>query len=55
MEMYALQAKYDYNTNIIELFEKVKIIRNEELITGDYARINTVDESYYVTSNTTKN
>ena len=25
MEMYALEAKYDYNTNIIELFSKVKM------------------------------
>ena len=50
MEMYALEAKYDYNTNIIELFEKVKIIRNEELIIGDYAKINTLDESYKIIS-----
>ena len=34
--------------------ENVKIFRGGELITGDYAKINTVDESYYVTSDDTK-
>ena len=41
-------------TDTIELFENVKIFRGGELITGDYAKINTVDESYYVTSDDTK-
>ena len=53
-EKAVLKADFDRENDIIELFDKVKIFREEELITGDYARINTVDESYYVTSNTTK-
>ena len=54
LNMFSKKAVFDRENDIIELFEKVKIFREEELITGDYARINTVDESYYVTSNTTK-
>ena len=49
--MYALKAIYDKKNNIIELFDKVKVIRDKESIVGDYARINTLDESYKVTSN----
>ena len=52
--MYALKAEYDKKNNIIELFDNVKIFRNEELITGDYAKINTLDESYKITSKKTK-
>ena len=54
LNMFSKKADFDRENDIIELFEKVKIFREGELITGDYARINTVDESYYVTSNTTK-
>ena len=54
LNMFSKKAEFDRKNDIIELFDKVKIFREEELITGDYARINTVDESYYVTSNTTK-
>jgi len=54
LDMYALKAEYDKKNNIIELFDNVKIFRNEELITGDYAKINTLDESYKITSNKTK-
>ena len=54
LNMFSKKADFDRENDIIELFENVKIFREEELITGDYARINTVDESYYVTSNTTK-
>ena len=48
--MYALKAIYDKKNNMIELFDKVKIIRDQESIIGDYAKINTLDESYKVTS-----
>ena len=47
--MFALKA--NYNKDIIELFEKVKVIRGNEIITGDYAKINTKTESYKITSN----
>ena len=33
--MYALKADYDKKTNIIELFDKVKIYRDNELIIGN--------------------
>ena len=49
--MFAMKAKFDRQNNIIELFENVKIIRDNELITGDYGKINTVDESYKIVSN----
>ena len=54
LEMYALKAKFDKKINIIELFDNVRIFRGEELITGDYAIINTLNESYKITSNKTK-
>jgi lipopolysaccharide export system protein LptA len=50
LDMYALKADYDKKINIIELFDNVKIIRDNELIVGDYAKINTLTESYKVTS-----
>lgn len=52
--MFAKRADYNKQENIIELFENVKIIRNNELITGDYAKINTLDESYFVETNKSK-
>ena len=45
-----VSAKYNKKNNIIELFNKVRIYRDSETITGDYAKINTLDESYKVTS-----
>ena len=50
LNMFSLRAKYNKTENIIELFENVKVVRNTEIITGDYANINTLDESYKVIS-----
>ena len=50
LDMYALRADYDKKINIIELFDNVKIYRDNESILGDYAKINTLTESYKVTS-----
>ena len=50
LDMYSLRANYDKKNNIIELFDKVEIYRESETISGDYAKINTLDESYKVTS-----
>ena len=50
LDMYSLRANYDKKNNIIELFNNVKIYRDNETIYGDYAKINTLDESYKVTS-----
>ena len=49
--MFAKKAIYNKQENIIELFENVIIIRNNENITGDYAKMNTLDESYFVKTN----
>ena len=54
LNMFSLSAKYNKKDNIIELFEKVKIIRDNEIITGNYAKINTLTESYKVTSEKSK-
>ncbi len=54
LNMFSQKAKYNKKEDIIELFDNVKIIRNNESVTGDYAKINTVNESYKVTSNDTK-
>ena len=54
LDMFALKAEFDKKNNIIELFNNVKIFRGEELITGDYAKINTLNESYKITSDKTK-
>ena len=51
--MFAKNAIYNKQENIIELFENVIIIRNNESVTGDYAKMNTVDESYFVKTNNT--
>ena len=50
LDMYALRADYDKKINIIELFDNVKILRDNESISGNYAKINTLTESYKVTS-----
>ena len=50
LDMYALRAEYNKKNNIIELFDNVKILRDNESIFGDYAKINTLTESYKVTS-----
>ena len=52
--MYAKKAKYNKQKNILELFENVSIIRDNESIIGDYAKMNTLDESYFVKTNKTK-
>ena len=50
LDMYALSAKYDKKNNIIELFDNVIILRDNESISGSYAKINTLTESYKVIS-----
>ena len=49
--MFAKIAKYNKKDNIIELFENVEVIRDNEIITGDYANIDTLNQSYKVKSN----
>lgn len=50
LNMFSLEAKYNKKENIIELFDNVKVIRDNEVVEGDYAKINTLNESYKVTS-----
>ena len=55
INMYAKETNYSKENNLIELFENVKIIRSNETIMGDYAKINILDESIKVTSDKTSN
>jgi len=50
LKMFSSKAVYSKKDNIIELFDNVKVIRNNEIIIGDYAKINTLNESYKVSS-----
>ena len=54
LKMYSSEAIFSKEKNIIELFNNVKVVRNNEVIIGDYAKINTLDESYKVSSNESK-
>jgi lipopolysaccharide export system protein LptA len=49
-EMFSKKAFYDEEKSIIELFDKVKIIRGSEIITGDYGVLDTDKNSYKVSS-----
>ena len=51
VDMYANNAIYNKKNSIIELFENVKIIRGNEIITGDYGTLDTDTNSYKVKSN----
>ena len=53
LEMNAQKAIYDDQTNIIELFSKVKIVKGQEIITGDYGYFDTIKNSYKVKSDNT--
>lgn len=55
IDMYAKKSNYTKKDNLIELFDNVKIIRANEIIIGDYAKINTLDETIKVTSDKTSN
>ena len=50
LKMFSSKAVYSKKNNTIELFDNVKVIRNNEIIIGDYAKINTLNESYKVSS-----
>ena len=55
INMYAKKSNYSKKNNLIELFDNVKIIRSNEIIIGDYAKINTLNETIKVTSGKTSN
>ena len=49
-EMFSKKAFYDKEKSIIELFDKVKIKRGSEIITGDYGVLDTDKNAYKVSS-----
>ena len=53
LEMHSQKAIYDDQTGIIELFTKVKIIKGQEIISGDYGYFDTFKNSYKVKSDNT--
>lgn len=54
INMFSKKAIYNKNKSIIELFEEVEIIRNNETITGDYGIFDTNKKSYKVSSKNSK-
>jgi len=50
LQMFSSKAIFSEKNNLIELFDNVKVIRDSEIIIGDYAKINTLDESYKIIS-----
>ena len=55
INMYGKKADYNKEKDLIELFDDVKIIRENETVTGDYAEINILKESYKVKSDKSLN
>ena len=55
INMYAKKSNYTKKNNLIELFDNVKIIRSNEVLIGDYAKINILNETIKVTSDKTSN
>ena len=49
--MFAKKINFDNDTSLIQLTDEVTIIRNGEQITGDYATLNTKNDSYKIKSN----
>ena len=51
MKSYSKSAIYRKKTEILELFDDVKIIKNREVSTGDYANINMLTNNYFIQTN----
>ena len=51
MKSYSKSAIYSKKKDIIELFDSVKIIKNREITTGDYANINMLTKNYSIVTN----
>ena len=54
MNMFSKKANYSKEKNLIELTEDVKIIKDNETIIGDYAKIDTLKNSYKIFSDSNK-
>ena len=48
MKSYSKSAIYSKETDVLELFKNVKIIKNQEVATGDYANINMLTNNYII-------
>ena len=53
-EMFGKKIKYNEETSLIELEDDVKIIRDGEIITGDYGTLDTNTNSYKIKSKDAK-
>ena len=51
MKSYSKSAIYVKETETLELFNNVKIIKGSEVTTGDYANINMITNNYSIRSN----
>ena len=54
MNMFSKKANYSKEKNLIELTEDVKIVKDNETIIGDYAKIDTLKNSYKIFSDSNK-
>ena len=50
MKSYSKSAIYAKKNEVLELFDDVKIIKNQEVTTGDYANINMINNNYTIKS-----
>ena len=50
MKSYSKSAIYSKDNNLLELFDEVKIIKGQEITTGDYASINMETNNYSIKS-----
>ena len=50
MKSYSKSAIYTKNNETLELFDEVKIIKDQEITTGDYANINMETNDYTIKS-----
>ena len=51
--MSSQKAIYDDETNMLNYLQKVKIVKGQEIISGDYGYFDTVKNSYKVKSDET--
>ena len=50
MKSYSKSAIYSKENEVLELFDNVKIIKGQEITTGDYANINILTNNYTIKS-----
>ena len=50
MKSYSKSAVYNYDDDLLELFDEVKIMKDKEVTIGDYASINMTTNDYSIKS-----